>query len=588
MKKTILFVVIVLASLKVYSATKAYKITGQLEKWNVLTIDFNGPEANAYDNEPNPFLDYRLTIEFKAPSGNIYLVPGFYNGNGKGENSGTIWSVRFAPDETGKWTFKAYFRKGKQIAVLDNEPGEPAAFDGQYGKFNIKAADGNAPGFKRKGRLKYVGKHYYKFSDDGYWIKGGTDSPEDFLAYKGFINTPFATHSYSSHVQHWNPGDPDWEDGKGKGIIGALNYLSENNVNSIYFLPMNIGGDGKNVWPFLGVINRKGDPANDNLHYDIKKLHQWETVFSHAQNKGIFLHFVLNEAEEMNKKELDDGTLGVERKLFYREIIARFSHHLALQWNICEEYNLQYKLSPELIKSFAVYINKIDPYKHSITVHHASTVEKSWPPFYSDKLFEATSFQTRNVNGIQIWRKKSSDASNPQVMCLDELFPDKASSENAERHRREYIWPIYFSGGQAEYILDELLKTEDFSNYQNYWKYLWYARKFIEINLPFWEMEPMDELLKGESNFEGAHSQCYGRVFAKKGEVYAIYFPNAKETGKLNLTGIHGDFSQKWYNPRKGEFEGPTRVIKGNGWLDMGIPPSSLEDDWTVLLIKIT
>lgn len=178
MKKTILFVVIILASVKVCSATKAYKIKGQLEKWNVLTIAFNGPEANAYDIEP----------------------------------------------------------------------GEPAAFDGQIGKFIVKAAEGNAPGIKKKGRLKYVGKHYYKFSDDGYWIKGGTDSPEDFLAYKGFTNTSFATHSYSSHLQHWNPGDP----------------------------------------------------ANDNLHYDIKMLQQWETVFSHAQDEGIFLHFVFNEAKELD------------------------------------------------------------------------------------------------------------------------------------------------------------------------------------------------------------------------------------------------------------------------------------------------
>ena len=80
-------------------------------------------------------------------------------------------------------------------------------------------------------------------------------------------------------------GDPDWGDGKGKGIIGALNYLASQQVNSIYFLPMNIGGDGKNVYPYLGPVNGQGSPDNDNLHFDLTKLHQWGIVFEHAQRK---------------------------------------------------------------------------------------------------------------------------------------------------------------------------------------------------------------------------------------------------------------------------------------------------------------
>ena len=64
-------------------------------------------------------------------------------------------------------------------------------------------------------------------------------------------------------------GDPDWGDGKGRGIIGALNYLASQHVNSIYFLTMNVGGDGKDVWPWIGPIDPKGSPNNDNLHFDI-------------------------------------------------------------------------------------------------------------------------------------------------------------------------------------------------------------------------------------------------------------------------------------------------------------------------------
>lgn len=204
--KNILSILIILSiSTTVFSAKNSYTINGKLKKWNVVRIDFRGPIINAADNQPNPFLDYRLNVIFTSPSGRKYSVPGFFNGDGNGAYTGNIWSVRFIPDEIGKWKFVSSFRQGKQIAVIEEE-GVSVAFDGQKGKLIIKPTDTDSQGFHKLGRLEYVGKHYYKFADDGYWIKGGADSPEDFLAYDGFVNTQFASHSYSSHKKHWNSG----------------------------------------------------------------------------------------------------------------------------------------------------------------------------------------------------------------------------------------------------------------------------------------------------------------------------------------------------------------------------------------------
>jgi len=470
---------------------------------------------------------------------------------------------------------------------LDSNAGEPASFDGDQGTFVIKAQDTSAPGFLKWGRLEYVGKHYLKFKDGPYWIKGGADSPEDFLAYHGFENTPKARHSYDNHVKDWQPGDPDWGDGKGKGIIGALNYLISQHVNSIYFLPMNIGGDGKNVWPYMGEINGRGSADNDNLHFDVGKLRQWEIVFDHAQRKGIFLHFVLNEAEEPNKRELDDSKLGVERKLFYRELVARFGHHLALQWNLCEEYNIKLRLAPELVKSYAQYIHDIDPYHHPVTVHHASTVQKAWTPFLGDRLFPATSFQTQLLSDVDFWFKESESAGFPQVVGMDELHPDHCATDNADRHRREYIWAIYLSGGIYEAILDNLTRTEDFRKYEEHWQNIWRARRFMEQNLPFWEMRPMDDLITGESQYSGEVNLCEGQVFAKAGEIYAVYLPVAEKTGTLDLSRASGTFVQRWFNPRTGEFEKSSREIKGGKPVELGSPPGKASEDWVVLIARL-
>ena len=565
----------------------ASSVRGSLKKWDTATIDFEGSSADAADNDPNPFLDYRLQIRFTGPSGAVYEVPGFFAGDGVDGLSGNVWRVLFSPDESGEWQFRASFRKGDKVAVsLDPSAGEPTAFDGTAGRFRVEPQDEEAPGFYRWGRLEYVGKHYLKFRDGTYWVKGGTDSPEDFLAYKGFSNTPQASHAYECHVADWREGDPDWGNAQGKGIIGALNYLASVAVNSIYFLPMNIGGDGKNVYPYLGPMDGKGSPDNDNLHFDLTKLRQWGIVFEHAQRNGIMLHFVLNEAEEPNKRELDDGKLGVERRLFYRELVARYGHLPALQWNISEEYNLRHDLGPDLVKAFAQYILDVDPYDHPVTVHHSSRADKVWSPFLGDSRFTVTSFQeNKHVSDlVERWRARSRKAGVPLVIGMDEFFPDKTHPDNIDRHRKEYIWPIYFSGGQMEFILDELLKTEDFRKYEPLWHYMAYARKFMEEHLPFWEMEPADTLLVGASEYTGENNQVTGQVLAKKGACYAIYLPSAENAGILDLREAHGAFIMRWYNPRTGLFEGPESRLQGGRPIPLGLPPGHILEDWVALL----
>ncbi len=64
-----------------------------------------------------------------------------------------------------------------------------ASFDGASGQFTVGERDPAAPGFLRWGRLSYAGRHYLKFQDGPYWLKGGTDEPENLLAYKGFDDT---------------------------------------------------------------------------------------------------------------------------------------------------------------------------------------------------------------------------------------------------------------------------------------------------------------------------------------------------------------------------------------------------------------
>ena len=449
----------ILIALTACAVAGAQAVDGRLVTWHPITITFDGPQAAETDDSPNPFLDFRLQVVFTGPDNQLFVVPGFFDGDGQGGSRGKAWRVRFTPNVPGEWRFEAAFRKGPDVAIeLAADAGEPLALPNLTGSFDVAPRDPDAPGFLKWGRLAYVGQHYLKFQDGPYWLRGGTDEPENLLAYAGFDRTP-PKHRYADHEADWREGDPDWGAGRGRAIIGALNYLADQHVNSVYFLTMNVGGDGKDVWPWIGAVDPRGSGDNDNRHFDVAKLSQWETVFSHAQRLGIFLHFVFNEAEAANKRELDDGELGIERKLYYREMVARFGHHLALEWNLCEEYNLNFDFGPERLRAFADYIRAIDPYDHPITVHSAGDPVEALRFTFGDPRFSLTSVQLnqRPIHEVtEAIRNATRQAGRPLPVSLDEFTLDRGQRashipvDDAAGHRREKIWPAYFSGGMIE------------------------------------------------------------------------------------------------------------------------------------------
>ena len=129
-----------------------------------------------------------------------------------------------------------------------------------------------------------MGEYYLKARDGGFFVKTGTNSPENFLAYAGFDDVQDnggvgIIHQYAPHRTDWRIGDPYFRSSStgidSKGIIGSLNYLGQQGVNAIYFLPMNLGGDGQDTCPFIGYSKTR----YNKTHYDVSRLHQWSAVW---------------------------------------------------------------------------------------------------------------------------------------------------------------------------------------------------------------------------------------------------------------------------------------------------------------------
>jgi hypothetical protein len=574
----------------VYAQESKVTIEGSLKKWHKVTLNFEGENLSEGD-ENNPFLNYRLNVIFSNKS-KTYVVPGFYAADGNASEtsakSGSIWKVRFMPDEVGEWTYKVSFRKGKNIAInSDIHAGEATGFDGVNGKFNIEEADKVGSSFRTKGRLKYVGERYLKYADTNEsFIKGGADSPESFLGYYEFDQTP-ASHKYEAHAQDWKQGDPIWQDGKGKNIIGALNYLASKKMNSVYFLTMNVQGDGKDVWPWTN--------EHERYRFDCSKLDQWEVVFDHMDDLGLMLHIVTQETE--NELLLDIGETGVQRKLYYRELIARFSHHLGITWNLGEE-NGPLSWTPKGQndadrKAMAKYIKTHDPYQNFVALHtHAATHGQDLylTPLLGYEYLDGPSMQTRyphDVHDISVkWINESKNFVKPWVVTQDEIGPAdtgaKPDADDSEHNdiRADVLWGNLMAGGAGvewyfgyKFAHNDL-KCEDWRSRDILWDQTRYAMAFFQKHIPFETMDSADDLTENEHDF----------LLANKGSVYVVYLPKVEET-KLDLTHTKAKFSVKWYNPRTGGVlqKGSVKTIKGGNKVSIGLPPSN-DKDWVALI----
>lgn len=559
-------------------------VTGELKKWHRITITFDGPEASE-TGKLNPFTDYRFMVDFSNGS-TKYRVPGFFAADGmaadSGAASGNKWRVRFAPDKTGTWTYRVSFRQGEDIALEgDDSTGEALAFDGAEGTFKIGPTDKTGRDFRARGRLAYVGEHYLKFLESGkYFIKGGADAPEGTLVYTDFDSTPGGGPDWNKgpHIHDFESEAEDytWKNGKGKGLLGAINYLSKTGANAMSFLTYNLNGDIPGASPHVSKSGKAAKKVNEVFldRFDVSKTAQWERVFSYAETQGIFLHFKTMEQE--NCHHMDDNKHGVERSLYYKELIARFGHHLALNWNLSEETKIPIA---EMKKTFS-FLKQWDPYGHHRVVHTFPGKKDSQYPKLMDSDMTGASVQHGyKVHGVILKWLEQSAAKGRNKWCVAHDEQGGANTgvevdpEGREAVRTSVLWGTLMAGGwgvEYYYGYKTGCKDQDCNDHrtrESKYKDVGRAVRFFEItglNKVINKARNRDELVnKGD--------WC----LAVPSEYYIVYMQKGSSRIKLPA----GEWKVQYYDPKndKGLIDGGTTT----GNLDSGG-----SGDWVAYISK--
>lgn len=565
-------------------------------------VDFDASATGgASSSQPNPWLHVRLDVYFDHLGlAEPIRVPGYFAGDGNGRGIGRTWRAHFTPHLEGDWTVAAFLETRSGLNASEpSVTGTGLPTESYEAIFEVTSFDPEAPGFRSKGFVESRASSSYLHHSgpgQGAYIQCGIGSPENFLGYAGFSGTtdggsangqvccckqdcfgdcgrttcsnagdPAANflHRYEPHVQDWRPGDPDWTANgsfnQGRGIIGALNFISSTGVNSMYMLLMNLGGDGKDTHPFLTngggmdcpIEGGNFDPSH-TLNYHVQRMDQWRATFEHANAKGIMLQLFLAEQEACNIRwfgphDSNGGPrnhMSVYRRLFQKQMVAQFSHLLALRWNLCEENRSSQtctsssscgtpatsktpQFTAEELDQMGRWIRAWDPYDHPIGVHTTPgdlTV-------YSELLalpntpewLTATSLQIHGEGGEgSAYERDVKDA----AMLFDSaglsvpIFNDEQGSPSSglapegatgvpgfsseQDRRRRVLYDVLLSGGQVAYYFGYYatsngggdLRTEDFRTRTSAMRQLGFAARLME-GLGIERFTDGDNLLSG-------------------------------------------------------------------------------------------
>ena len=607
-----------------FSVSAMSKADMTTKRWNIHSAKFIGPRLKE-NGFPNPFTDFVLECVYTHElTGEKLYVPGYFAADGNaamtGASAGRVWICRFTPARTGVWHLKVSFRAGED-AVFGKES-IPTAFDGATISIFVEENNVQEPDLRSKGRLQYVGQRYFQFANGEYMMKLGTNTPENLLGYGEFDNSKSPKRlTYSRHVRDWTSDDPTWgsNNNRGKGLIGAINYLHKQGVNSLFAMLMTVKGDSKgDAHPWIS--------PTDMTRFDVSKLDQWQIVFEHAGRKGLALNLAFLETENENLFEYEAGislTSGFAntRKLFYREMIARFSHNLGFTMTLGEENGWSDNIAKnkshvwsqantdEQRSNFTNFLRSLDPYDSPILIHtFPQNKTEVYDPILSGATsarVDAASLQAGVLESIhretKYWVSRSESFGRQWVVSTDEFGRGVGGLHgvalekfgvNYRSYRARFCWANIMAGGSGIEVFSASVdqSLDDFTQLQSAWTYFSRARALFRLHsIPFWALNSDDVLVS--VNERGSRPETM-YCLAKRSELYVIYAGEQAKSIHLNMTHAPDVlYHVRWYSPRVSSsydlMRGENLSIRGGkDSTYVGRPPNNPNLDWVVIVSR--
>lgn len=461
----------------------------------------------------DPYRDVTLTVEYTRPDGTSVSFWGFYDG-------GTTWKLRWMPDQTGVWSFRARFS--------DGSPGLDGRFTCLPSSIPgiISVDEGNPLWFGFRG-----GEHFFARSlhvGDCFFAKNMPDEQRtDFL---------------------------DWAQAQGYNMLSiGSHYLNRAEPGR------GIGWDTPRLWPLDAGEFQKAERVLDDL------MTRRIVVFPFGGFFGRGSNYPKSEADQ---------------DLYIRYVLARFGAYWNVLLNVSGPEPLLVKDDRVWIEfaelaRMGQKIRSLDPFGHLLTVHNKTGddefLQEDWIDFgtlQGPKTLELPVLYDglmRNHHPRRplyaqetLW---SGNKYHPQYD--DEQLRRNAIVLNMAASTINFVdngGPDPALSGDSSSGFSGTLRLDDRRQWRhdilkNVWDFF--------ASIPFYRMSPCPSLLVSGS----------GYVLADEGKDYLVYLP---ECEPVELKVKDGPYQVEWINARDTAIRQPGQ--QGSDLLKL-IPPSD-GGDW--------
>ena len=348
--------------------------------WAMEQVDLYGvwemqvANSRKYSN-PFNFAEIELQATFIGPSGKKINFFGFYDGDGNGRQTGSIWKLRFMPDELGVWNYVYTWTDGTI---------------GKSGRF--KVVDTGLPGP----------------------LKIATDNPWYFMTARG---APFHARPYG--MQDFGPriGISSWERISTDYIDTLKSKVLSRGYNMVMVSGPNRMREGRSYW-----WNNQQDV------FDLAVWREYEKVLRYALNHHIYLFPFDGMAEQS----------GIARatKMFKRYMVARYGAFASfLGYSPTWEWPEIWRESA--MSAHMAEVRQWLPFPTLLSAHDSSRRSFSaWMGFsmrqrQTRNVFKGNCRRCGKHGGVQ------SPYDNMPIMGAEDIWEDPAGSDGQPRNAEE-------------------------------------------------------------------------------------------------------------------------------------------------------
>lgn len=505
----------------------ANALCAPVPQWSVHELSFE--TGKRYEN---PYLETGMTTEFRAPSGRVMKVRGFWDG-------GKVFKVRFTPGEPGRWSF----------VTQSADPG----LNGKRGSFECGPAQPGMHGFLR---VDPAAPHHFVRDDGSRFLMLGQ--------------------TYYEIIATARENGP-WK--------AAVDQLLAHGLNKVRFrLHIKTCNTRDNPVPCRQWW------GGDKDHLDLAHFRATDAIVDHLNAKGMIADLMPfdSSADAYGTPEQDTR--------FLEYVVARYAANPAVIWCLTNEYQRAHREKEYLNQlgaalrvadPFLSNGNRLRP----LSIHPLGGMgqgdrfhfaDQAWPTHVILQIGRWTPGDPRLYGVMLSNREFGKPVVNDEFGYMGDSAlwrgPNGDRGKGADWYTRENhrtsLWAIYMAGTYAstgdKYLYEDgrPYKSSVWHQAAEYQDVASLVTLFTRKGLAYWRMQPTGDVVR-----EGERVYC----LAWPGQQYLFY---AAAGGPFTVQVAQGKYRARLFDPREGT-EKELGVVEGGKPATLQTPTGS---DWAVFL----